>query len=517
MLLSVARLKIITSIIISKYFFIFLIKLTRKINKRAILFSKQKKINVDSNQNEIAPNEISQMVKFHMNSMEICFNDSQKEDFMVKFSKSEILYKKCVNYMNINFNLADIEVIDNKCEKTKIISCSSFDDSEKFIDIDVTKTNRNSYEYKLNHTSFNITIKIGGINAKYHPLRINHIINIFRKISLDEESESENASLRSHLIKEEIPTCIKNQNAIVISAILKHIDITFINVKTNSMIFAINADSPKVNVSVYNDHFKIEGALKNCELYSMTNYPNTITSANVNSDVKREKVLSAKMNSQSLIDFKVDIFSNTCPLMQDRVSSIVNMRLNSVYFIYMQEELMRILSYMTNEIIPSLSHKDEKSDVKVIKDEDETKMQLNITAMNPQLIFKPKYESNEEFIIDFGRVDIVNKYNANDIYKIHTFQIQYNNAMISDNENKYKLCPSFNGCLNIHMFTHKEIEWKDYTQVDWMVNEIKMTMRMNDYINLINCFYSNIAYSDNKNSLFTFDEFKNNSLIERNL
>ena len=85
--------------------------------------------------------------------------------------------------------------------------------------------------------------------------------------------------------------------------------------------------------------------------------------------------------------------------------------------------------------------------------------------------------------------------------------------MIYDNENKYKLCTSFNGCLNIHMFTHNEIEWKDYTQVDWMVNEIKMTMRMNDYINLINCFYSNIEYSDNKNSLFTFDEFKNNSLI----
>ena len=503
--------------------------LTRKINKRALykvgdergMKSKEEKEDND-------PNEIKLSLQFVMTSMSIYFTQSvldinssdvllgYENDFNVKFGQSEIVIDKSDNRTNINFNLVDIEAVDDKIKK-KVIVSNVLEKGDKFVDIRITAINKETPEYKLNKTSVFVDIKIGGVNCVYHPVRMNHVINIFRKINIDDDTPVPKEKNVTSIV-----TCENNENVIEVTAALNHVDIVFVLPKTNTKFFGIKGQSPTVKVIVNNDHFKIKGNLKNCMLYSMTNYPKTIVNVdNINDDtVPKHIMISAKENSQSLIDFDIDLLSVTCPHVNNKVTTIVNVNMNSVYFILMLEEFLRILSYMSNEIFPSFSHQEKPLLEEAKEKKEDTRMAMMIKVFNPQLIIKPRYTSSEEFVVDFGDVEIDNKYNGFsmtnndtkevDTFNMHTFRIKFNNAMITTENFNVKVSNPFNGVINIHLIDHTTVEWKSYTQLDWVINEIDMTMRLMDYASLIRVFYCNFAYSDNLDRFFTFDEFKDN-------
>ena len=504
--------------------------LTRKINKRALYkVSDETSMKSHEEKEDNDPNEIKLSLQFVMTSMSIYFmksfvdiNNSDivngyENDFNVKFGQSEIVIDASDNRTNINFNLFDIECVDDKINK-KVIVSNVLEKGDKFVDIRITAINKEAPEYKLNKTSVFVDINIGGVNCVYHPLRMNHMLNIFRKLRIDDDAPIMNEKGVTSIV-----TCESNANVIEVTATLNHVDIVFVLPKSNTKFFGIKGQSPTVKVIVNNDHFKIKGDLKNCMLYSMTNYPKTIVNVdNINDEtVPKHIMLSAKENSQSLIDFDIDLHSITCPHVKDKVTTIVKVNMNRVYFILMMEEFLRILSYMSNEIFPSFSHQEKPllEEENKAKEED-TRMSMMIKVFNPQLIIKPKYTSIEEFVVDFGDVEIDNKYNGFsipnnntnevDTFKMHTFRIKFNNAMITTENFSVKVSNPFNGIINIHLIDHTLLQWKSYTQLDWVINEIDMTMRLIDYASLIRVFYCNFGYGDNLDRFFTFDEFKDN-------
>ena len=223
--------------------------LTRKINKRALYkVSDETSMKSHEEKEDNDPNEIKLSLQFVMTSMSIYFmksfadiNNSDivngyENDFNVKFGQSEIVIDASDNRTNINFNLFDIECVDDKINK-KVIVSNVLEKGDKFVDIRITAINKEAPEYKLNKTSVFVDINIGGVNCVYHPLRMNHMLNIFRKLRIDDDAPIMNEKGVTSIV-----TCESNANVIEVTATLNHVDIVFVLPKNNYHVIFMSAE-----------------------------------------------------------------------------------------------------------------------------------------------------------------------------------------------------------------------------------------------------------------------------------
>ena len=104
-------------------------------------------------------------------------------------------------------------------------------------------------------------------------------------------------------------------------------------------------------------------------------------------------------------------------------------------------------------------------------------------------------QKHQEFIIDFGNVEITNSYlpdNYKPSYKVQCFQISFTKAFIFTSSESYKLSNEFDGTIRIYMLDGINEYSISYIQIDWLLSEINITLRLIDYINIMYCFYYNI-------------------------
>ena len=104
------------------------------------------------------------------------------------------------------------------------------------------------------------------------------------------------------------------------------------------------------------DHLIMNGELGNTEIFDLSEYPFTIKNQNEFKKENIRQIFGIKNSvNKSLIDFEFKSFKEWCPHFKDNISSIANVKINSIFFIYIQEQFLRLLNYFIFEFLGALS------------------------------------------------------------------------------------------------------------------------------------------------------------------
>lgn len=108
----------------------------------------------------------------------------------------------------------------------------------------------------------------------------------------------------------------------------------------------INLGTSTLTYSMYQQHQKIECDLGNLQLFDLTNYPYTITSLYEYNYNNKQKIIG--FEKESSMKMKVEMFDKDSELCINNISSIIDIKFNSVRLNYYHEQFMRFLDFILN-------------------------------------------------------------------------------------------------------------------------------------------------------------------------
>jgi len=104
-----------------------------------------------------------------------------------------------------------------------------------------------------------------------------------------------------------------------------------------------------LNLEIHVDHLFINIKLGNVQVFDLSDYPYTIISQNQYKEENKKEILG--FNNESSMEINVKLYDKTCALFKDNYSTDVEVVGNSVVFVYYNEQILRFIDYVMNEII----------------------------------------------------------------------------------------------------------------------------------------------------------------------
>ena len=308
---------------------------------------------------------------------------------------------------------------------------------------------------------------------------------------------------------------------------MKRFDIICIQPILNIFYIQLRCSESYFNCDMTVDHLIMNGELGNTEIFDLSEYPFTIKNQSQFKKENSRQIFGVKNSvNKSLITFEFKSYNDWCPLFKDKISSIADVKINSTFFIYVQEQFLRLLNYFVTEFLGVLSkpnnlNNEEKKEEKDNK-RDMNFFKLNISMNNPQIILKPRIYFEENIILDLGILNLTNNYSKvyGKVFKeewrwLSTYQIKIQNMIME--KNNFKLLEDSNGIINMHFTLQTENDINDYSyQFDLFFDCFELTLRQSDYTFLMSCLDLNILYTDNQNDDYDYEKFYLNSPFKKN-
>ena len=310
---------------------------------------------------------------------------------------------------------------------------------------------------------------------------------------------------------------------------MKRFDIICIQPILNIFYIQLRCSESYFNCDMTVDHLIMNGELGNTEIFDLSEYPFTIKNQSQFKKENSRQIFGVKNSvNKSLITFEFKSYNDWCPLFKDKISSIADVKINSTFFIYVQEQFLRLLNYFVTEFLGVLSkpnnlNNEEKKEEKDNK-RDMNFFKLNISMNNPQIILKPRIYFEENIILDLGILNLTNNYSKvyGKVFKeewrwLSTYQIKIQNMIME--KNNFKLLEDSNGIINMHFTLQTENDINDFDnsyQFDLFFDCFKLTLRQSDYTFLMSCLDLNILYTDNQNDDYDYEKFYLNSSFKKN-
>jgi hypothetical protein len=208
------------------------------------------------------------------------------------------------------------------------------------------------------------------------------------------------------------------------------------------------------------DHLIIKGTLGNTQIFDLCEYPFIIENQKKFNKNNKYEIFGLKnKEDKSLIEFEYYSYNDWCPKLKNNVGGIANVKISSVRLLYVQEQFLRILNYFTTQFLGVFSNSNNlKEDTIILNNLDineqnkliETELNnfrflnMNIELNEPLMILKPRHYFEEEFYINFGKVNINCNYNLVEgkYFKnlkskrwLTTYQIKLKNFLIDTKDN----------------------------------------------------------------------------------
>lgn len=458
---------------------------------------------------------------------------------------------------SMELSIQGIKIYDNMSTTQDFCEMLTSEDSEnkniKLVTVTILLCAENSPRYK--NIQMDINVDIGYLYIIWNPIIIRKLLHFLaHNKALRNKVISEITNPNEKLIEEKFiqpseenkvsyPTCKEfKYTYLSIHSQFKKINIILIQPILNIMYHEMRFGESYLDCEMKVDHFIIKGELGNTQIFDLCEYPFIIPSQDkYNPKNKREifGIQNQDSNSKSLISFEYISQSDWCPHFKDNYSSEANVKINSTFLIYVQEQFMRFLNYFISEFLGALGPTAEDSQpvverprrassvhksAKEKKDERDIRFfKLNLQLNNPLIILKPRIYFEEYFLIDLGNVNLSCFYNKiygkvrnnpNEWRWMTTYQMKLNNFQIRTHDNFMLLSPT-DGIINMHFVYYGEsdkvltpLEFDFSYQFDIMFNDFDMNMRQKDYTLLLKCSDLNILYTDNISDKFNYETLK---------
>jgi hypothetical protein len=195
------------------------------------------------------------------------------------------------------------------------------------------------------------------------------------------------------------PTCDKN-DYIYMKIVLNFKKVNIILVQPILKIFyhEIILNESSMTFDMYTDHMFIEGSLGNTQIYDLCEYPFVISSQEKYNPKNKVEIFGLKKKeneneekNNEMISFSYYNFMDLCPHFKDNYSDLADVKINTVFLVYTQEQFLRFLNYFLTEFLGAFAAPEVKEEEKELKDFDAIQ-KINKEENN---IIDEKLEENE--------------------------------------------------------------------------------------------------------------------------
>ena len=150
------------------------------------------------------------------------------------------------------------------------------------------------------------------------------------------------------------------------------------------------------------DHLIMNGELGNTEIFDLSEYPFTIKNQSQFKKENSRQIFGVKNSvNKSLITFEFKSYNDWCPLFKDKISSIADVKINSTFFIYVQEQFLRLLNYFVTEFLGVLSKPNNLKKKKKKEEKDNksnTHKNINENKNKENTLFNSNINKNPEMV-----------------------------------------------------------------------------------------------------------------------
>ena len=312
--------------------------------------------------------------------------------------------------MGISMSELKLNDVQNEIEDFKLMAYSGDEKNKevKLFNMEVILLDEKSPAY----TNFQIgvNLNIGYIHFTWVPDSIRKFLyfityNTILKMRVEKELRDPNEKLvEQKFIAPKVdnnfyPTCDKN-NYIYMKIHFVCKKINFILVQPILKIFyhEVEMGESSMNFDMYTDHTYIQGSLGNTQIYDLCEYPFVISSQDKYNPKNKIEIFGLKKNeneidnikNNEMISFEYYGFEETCPKFKDNYGSIADVKINTVFLVYTQEQFLRFLNYFIYEFLGALS-------VPVIKEEEKDLKHLEeMNPINDDNINDENFDNGEE-------------------------------------------------------------------------------------------------------------------------
>ena len=344
--------------------------------------------------------------------------------------------------------LISSEINSSIATKVKGLGVSSENTSKTLVSIDVAIIDPKSAKYSQVDTDVNIAF--GSLFVNLRPSQINKLMVFFIPVSDPKEAESEKAKAIEALTASKTTSnvavvsrtkqLIKRENDKVIQLkvrfSLEKISLIMVNEVKN--IYQAHASISAIKIEFISKltGMKLDGTLSNLQLHDLTNYPDTLTQSDFNSIVPNELFgISSKEDSNSLITLGFEkINSDIAELEETNVNGYLNVSVDQIKVNFYMQVVMRILDYLTGQLLAALSIDDLSSQAQKKSDPlQETPsaaptsktevtegmainnlsnpfwMKMNVNVTQPIVILKCAASFTEYLQVELGDIKIFNR------------------------------------------------------------------------------------------------------------
>ena len=437
---------------------------------------KTQEINEELNKKVIDPEEIYFRTEVNFKSFNLYFYTN--EDLNDMNNKLHV-FTMTINEMNLNMDLRNHDTkmgismsglklydIQNDIDDFKLLAYSGDEINKevKLFDMEILLLDDKSPSY----TNFQIGINmnIGYLHFTWVPdsyRRLLHFIvyNNFLKNRVDKEMVDPNEKLvEQKFITPKLdntfyPTCDKN-NYIYMKIHINCKKVNFILVQPILKIYfcEVKMGESSMDFDMYTDHSFIQGSLGNTQIYDLCEYPFVISSQDKYDPNKKVEIFGLKKNenqnenendlkNNEMIFFKYYGFSEYCPKFKDNYGSICEVKINTVFLVYTQEQFVRLLNYFITEFLGPLSPpviKEEEKDVKHLEEKNPVNEDDNDDISNNNddnkfnlIIKEQKKENNNKNIKNSNKDnEEIKEKNENNIENNNNNKIKEENIIIKE-------------------------------------------------------------------------------------
>ena len=298
----------------------------------------------------------------------------------------------------------------------------------KLLNMEITILNEKSPAYT--NYQIGINLNIGYLYLIWVPDTIRKLLffithNTLLKSKVEKEMKDPNEKLLEQKFispKEDntfYPTCDKNDYIYMkIDVNFKKVNIILVQPILKIFYHEIILNESFMSFDMYTDHMFIKGSLGNTQIYDLCEYPFVISSQekfNPNNKIEifglKKKEGEENEKSNEMIAFNYYSFMEFCPKFKDNYSGIADVKINTVFLVYTQEQFLRFLNYFLTEFLGALAAPEIKEEEKELKHLDAVNKINSQDSSNN--IIKIEKKNDEDFCIEIKEVKEINEEQKN--------------------------------------------------------------------------------------------------------
>ena len=431
---------------------------------------------------------------------------------------------------------------DQKHDKQSIekMKINELSDLTPLVEIVVVICDEKSKKYK--NIQFDVSIFVKSLIVFWHPNSIRKLFTVVVHTDImkrDVELEIFNKDIQSNTFIKPSPIRLLQQKCteftytyVKVFVEFEKINIIWIQPILNEKFACVMLDKCILNADLKVDHYQVSGSLDNTQLFDLSNYPYGYKPSE---PIQEHKIFGKKEGStDSFISFDYTSMYEFCPMCKDNYLGIANVKINSIYLVYMHEHFLRVFNYLMSEFLGGLSaseevrrFQNEQYNISPKHEKDIDFMKINLIITSPQMIAKPRFGYTKDyFIIDLDSVGLTCGYDKvygklrsepSEYRWLTTYQFTLNNLLLKTSDD-FSINKPFNAFINMHLteYTESDKLWLDEMEFDFSyqfdisVPEVEANIRQKDFTNFMKCIDLNIIYTDNKEKEYDFEMCKLN-------